>query len=50
MLRQLMTDVRRFLENPESRTPGQYALALAIVVVSGIITMVLVEWRRNKKG
>jgi hypothetical protein len=50
MLRQLMTDVRRFLENPESRTPGQYALALAIVVVSGILTVVFVEWSRNKKG
>jgi hypothetical protein len=50
MLHQLIVDFKRFLENPESRTPGQYALALAIVVVSGIITMVLVEWRRNKKG
>ena len=50
MLRQLVVDFKRFFENPESRTPGQYALALAIVVVTGIITMVVVECYRNKKG
>jgi hypothetical protein len=50
MLRQLVVDVTRFLENTESRTPGQYALALALIVVASLITTVLIEMSRSKKA
>jgi hypothetical protein len=48
MLHQLIMDVERFLENAESRTAGDYALALVLILVTGLTAMVLVERRRNK--
>jgi hypothetical protein len=48
MLRQLMVDVQRFLENGESRNSVQYALALALIIVIGVITMVLIDRSGNK--
>jgi hypothetical protein len=50
MLRQLIVDVKRFFENAESRTPSQYALALALIVVTSLITTVLIEMSRKKTG
>lgn len=50
MLRQLIVDVERFFENAESRTAGEYALAVAAIVITGLFVMVLLERNTNKKG
>ena len=43
MLRQFIVDVDRFLENAESRTTVEYAVALACIIVALLTTMVLFE-------